>query len=124
MAEPKKCIQCKEPAVVSSRCFYHWVKRLGLNRGLTKYAWFSKKLPKIVNMLSGRYLLIRNGGGNPPDLNESMHRLWTTDPRPFWLTHLRTHSHGKNQPVVERGTSHKAFLDLVATVEQKAREER
>ena len=114
-----KCAQCKEPAYVGTRCFSHYVRNLARDRGLLKYAWFEKKFKRFVGALHGRFLLTRLAGG-PPDqpLDEFVRQIWTTDPRPFWLTHSKTRGH----TVQYRGKSREELFSLIHTVEAKAKE--
>jgi hypothetical protein len=111
-----RCCECSQPAIVGTRCFKHYVRRLARDRGLFKYRWFSVKFNRFVNMLRGRYALLLLGS-EPPSRTELIRAVWTTDPRPFWLTH-KSQSHCTNYGV----NTYEQVHSLIDTVDARAKE--
>lgn len=114
----KFCVQCKEVRFIGTRCFRCYIRMLARDRNLLKYAWMSREFEKFVNLMRGRYTVIR-AGGEPPPLDPSLKTIWTKGARPFWISHPNRVVSRK--PPVD---SEDRLRGLIAAVERRAREDR
>jgi hypothetical protein len=86
-----------------------YIRRTAGRIGLSAFKWWSSHRHKIEAALQGRYAVIQ-AGSDPPEVDELIRAIWTSDPRPRWASHYP-----------RGGSTYSAFVWLVGAVDRRAR---